>query len=60
MKVEAFQAEAEEHLAALENLVLISVKKTGDKEEDCQQVTLLNALKSVDQAVNGTTEEDMT
>jgi hypothetical protein len=59
MKIEDFTREAEAHLEALEDLVTASVRKTGDKEEDCQQLVLLNALNRVGQAVNGTTQDDL-
>ena len=47
-----------EHLIDRMRTQINRVPQKGDKEEECQHLTLLNALNGVDMAVNGTRIED--
>ena len=53
-----FRRKAEALLDQLEDLIKASVPQKGDKSEDCQHITLLQALQGLSSTVNGTTPED--
>lgn len=59
MNIETFQREAEQKMEELRSLITENVKRTGDKKETCQRLTLIAGLNHLERAVNGTTQEDM-
>lgn len=52
-----FKRKAEQLMNDLALLVSL-VPQKGDKAEDCQHITLKNALCELDSAINGVTHED--
>lgn len=59
MNLECFRRRYELPLASLRSLITESVLSTGNKEEDCQQLTILNRLSALEHALDGTTESDL-
>ena len=43
----------------IRELISQNMKSNGDKEEDCQQLYLLNRINDFEYAVNGTANRDM-
>lgn len=58
-KIKEFKQEANNRLRALSELVHAKLEPKGIKEEDCQQLCLLNAIAKVEHLVNGTVTADL-
>lgn len=59
MNLELFKRRYELPLASIRQLVTDSVRSTGNIEADCQQLTILNRLSSLEHALNGVEESDL-
>lgn len=59
LSLEQVNSEAQIHLEALRDLIENNVKSTGLVESDCQQLTMLNALSSLERTFNGLEAQDM-
>jgi len=56
---EQLQETLQAQIEILQELINDNIKSTGNTEEECQQLTLLNALSNFEYAVNGIEEEDL-
>lgn len=57
--LELFRRRADTHISGLRDLATRMVQSTGNKEEDCQQLTILNRISALERAINGTEEYDL-
>lgn len=58
-KATAFKNKAEKLTASLRELIDKSILQTGEKEEDCQKICLLNALNHLEHAISGVEDIDI-
>lgn len=59
LSLEQVNSEAQNHIEALRDLIKNNVKSTGLIEADCQQLTMINALTSLEKTFNGLETQDM-
>lgn len=54
-----FKNKAEKLTARLRELIDKSILQTGEKEEDCQKICLLNALNHLEHTITGVEDTDI-
>ena len=54
-----FKSKAEKLTASLRELIDKSILQTGEKEEDCQKICLLNALNHLEHTITGVEDTDI-
>lgn len=59
MNLEVFKRRYQLPLESLRQMIQEHVIQTGNKSEDCQQTCILNHLRQLEIALNGTTEDDL-
>jgi len=59
MTITEFKKMIQYNIDKIDNLAIIEMKFTGHTEEESQQICILNCLGKLEQAINGTVQEDL-